>query len=100
MEVKFNAERAILIGIWNVRSMNQGKLEVVKQMARVNTDILRISGLEWVDLIQMTNILRARIPLKKWSRSHRQKKRVQNAVLGCKLKNNRMICLFPRQTIQ
>ena len=27
-------------------------------------------------------------------------KRVQNAVLGCNLKNNRMICLFPRQTIQ
>ena len=71
--------------------MNQGKLEVVKQMARVNTDILGISGLEWVDLIQITNILRARIPLKKWSRPHRQKERVQNAVLGCKLKNNRMI---------
>ena len=32
------------IGTWNVRSMNQGKLEVVKQeMARVNTDILGIS---------------------------------------------------------
>ena len=36
------------IGIWNVRSMNQGKLEVVKQeMARVNTDILGISELKW-----------------------------------------------------
>ena len=36
------------IGIWNVRSMNQGKLEVVKQeMARVNFDILRISELKW-----------------------------------------------------
>ena len=32
------------IGTWNVRSMNQGKLEVVKQeMARVNMDILGIS---------------------------------------------------------
>ena len=32
------------IGTWNVRSMNQGKLEVVKQeMARVNVNILRIS---------------------------------------------------------
>ena len=39
------------IGIWNVRSMNQGKLEVVKQeMARVNTDILGISELKWTDL--------------------------------------------------
>ena len=36
------------IGIWNVRSMNQGKLEVVKQeMARVNIDILGISELKW-----------------------------------------------------
>ena len=38
--------------------MNQGKLEVVKQMARVNIDILEISkdGLEWVNLTQMTII--------------------------------------------
>ena len=37
--------------------MNQGKLEVVKQeMARVNVDILGISGLEWVNLTQMTII--------------------------------------------
>ena len=36
------------IGNWNVRSMNQGKLEVVKQeMARVNIDILGISELKW-----------------------------------------------------
>ena len=36
------------IGTWNVRSMNQGKLEVVKQeRARVNTDILGISELKW-----------------------------------------------------
>ena len=48
------------IGIWNVRSMNQGKLEVVRQeMARMNVDILAISelnGLEWVNLTQMTII--------------------------------------------
>ena len=36
------------IGIWNVRSMNQGKLEVVKQeMVRGNIDILGISKLKW-----------------------------------------------------
>ena len=35
------------IGTWNVMSMNQGKLEVIKQdMARVNTDILGISELK------------------------------------------------------
>ena len=47
------------IGSLNVRSMNQGKLEVVKQkMARVNTGILGISELKWtgmVNLTQMTN---------------------------------------------
>ena len=36
------------IGTWNVRSMSQGKLEVVKQeMARVNIDILGITELKW-----------------------------------------------------
>ena len=39
------------IGIWNVRSMNQGKLEVVTQeMARVNVDILGISELKWTGM--------------------------------------------------
>ena len=37
------------IGTWNVRSMNQGKLKVVKQeMTRVNIDILGISELKWI----------------------------------------------------
>ena len=39
------------IGTWNVRSMNQGKLEVVKQeMARVNVDILGIRELKWTGI--------------------------------------------------
>ena len=39
------------IGTWNVRSMNQGKLEVVKQeMTRVNIDILGISELRWTGM--------------------------------------------------
>ena len=39
------------IGTWNVRSMNQGKLEVVRQeMARVNADILGISELKWTGM--------------------------------------------------
>ena len=38
------------IGTWNVRSMNQGKLKVVKQMARVNVDILGISKLKWTGM--------------------------------------------------
>ena len=47
-------------GTWNVRSTNQGKLEVVKQeMARVNVNILGISELKWTgtgELTQMTII--------------------------------------------
>ena len=39
------------IGTWNVRSMNQGKLEVVKQeMPRVNVDILGIGELNWIGM--------------------------------------------------
>ena len=39
------------IGTWNVRSVKQGKLEVVKQeVTRVNTDILGISELEWMGM--------------------------------------------------
>ena len=39
------------IGTWNVRSMNQGKLKVIKQeMARVNIDILAISELKWTEM--------------------------------------------------
>ena len=43
-----DVKRNIVIGTWNVRSMNQGKLEVVKnEMARVNINILGISELKW-----------------------------------------------------
>ena len=39
------------VGTWNVRSMNQRKLEVVKQeMVRVNIDILGISELKWTGM--------------------------------------------------
>ena len=41
----------IAIGTWNVRSMNQGKLEVVKQeMARANVNNLGISKLKWTGM--------------------------------------------------
>ena len=45
------------IGTWNVRSMNQGKLEVVKQeMARVNVNILGISELKWTGMVNLTQM--------------------------------------------
>ena len=44
------------IGTWNVRSMNQGKLELVKQeMARVNVDILGISELKWTGMGELNS---------------------------------------------
>ena len=44
------------IGTWNVRSMNQGKLEVVKQeMARMNLDNLAISELKWTRMGESDN---------------------------------------------
>ena len=47
VEVKSNVKENHIIGTWNVRSMNQGKLEVIKQeMARVNIHILGISELK------------------------------------------------------
>ena len=52
IEARSNAVKSnIAIGTWNVRSMNQGKLEVVKQeMARVNVDILGINELKWTGI--------------------------------------------------
>ena len=44
------------IRTWNVRSMNQGKLEMVKQeMARVNVDILGISKLKWTGMGELNS---------------------------------------------
>ena len=44
-------EEQYCLGTWNVKSMNQGKLDVVKQeMARMNTIILRYSELKWMEM--------------------------------------------------
>ena len=85
------------IGTWNVRSMNQGKLEEVKrEMTGVNIDILGISELKWTGMgefnsdnhyiyyCEQESLRRNGVPIM-------VNKRVQNAVLGCNLKNNRMI---------
>ena len=45
------------IGTWNVRPMNQGKLEVVNQeMTRVNVNILGISELQWTEMGELSQI--------------------------------------------
>ena len=84
------------IGTWNVRSMNQGKLEVVKQeMARVNVDILGISELKWTGMGQFNSddhyIYYCRQEsLRRNGVAIMVNKRFQNAVLGYHLKNDRM----------
>ena len=85
------------IGTWNVRPMNQGKLEVVKQeMARVNVDILGISELNWTGMGEFNSddqyIYNCRQESLRRNRvAMMVNKTVQNAVLGCNLKNDRMI---------
>ena len=77
--------------------MNQGKLEVVKQeMARVNVDILGISELKWTGMGEFNSddhyIYYCRQEsLRGNGVAIMVNKRVRNAVLGCNLKNDRMI---------
>ena len=85
------------IGSWNITSMNQGTLEVVKQeMARVNIDILGSSELKWTGMGEFNlddNYIYycGQKSLGRNGVAIVVNKRVQNAVLGCNLKNNRMI---------
>ena len=77
--------------------MNQGKLEVVKQeMARVNVNILGISKLKWTGMGEFNSdnhyiYYCGQESLRRNGVAIIVKKRVRNAVLGCNLKNNRMI---------
>ena len=77
--------------------MNQGKLEVVKQeMARVNINILGISELKWTGMGEFYSddhyiYYCGQESLRRNGVAIMVKKRVQNAVLGCYLKNDRMI---------
>ena len=74
--------------------MNQGKLEVVKQeMARVNVDILGISELKWTEMGEFNSddhyiYYCGQESFRRNGVALMVKKRVQNAVLGCNLKNN------------
>ena len=78
--------------------MNQGKLEVVKQeMARVNVDILGISKQKWTGMGEFNSddliYYCGQESLRRNGVAIMVNKRVQNAVLGCKLKNDRMISI-------
>ena len=77
--------------------MNQGKLEVVKQeMARVNVDNLGISELKWTGMGEFNSddhyiYYCGQESLRRNGVAITVNKRVQNAVLGCNLKNDRII---------
>ena len=77
--------------------MNQGKLEVVKQeMARVNVDILGISELKWTGMGEFNSddhyiYYCGQESLRRNGVAIIVNKRVRNAVLGCNLKNDRII---------
>ena len=77
--------------------MNQGKLEVVKQeMPRVNVDILGISELKWTEIGEFNSgdhyiYSCGQESLRRNGVVIMVNKRVRNAVLGCNLKNDRMI---------
>ena len=83
------------IGTWNVRFINQGKVEVVKQeMARVNVNILGISKLKWTRMSEFNSDDHYIYYCGQESLRRKGVVRVQNAVLGCNLKNNRMISVY------
>ena len=77
--------------------MNQGKLEVIKQkMTRVNIGILGISELRWTGMGELNSddhyiYYWGQESLRRNGVAITVNKRVQNAVLGCNLKNDRMI---------
>ena len=85
------------IGTYNVRSMNRGKLEVVKQeTARVNINILRINELKWTRMDEFNSddhyiYYCEQESFRRNGVALIVNKRIQNVVLGHNLKNNRII---------
>ena len=77
--------------------MNKGKLEAVRQqMSRVNIDILGISELKWTGMVEFNSddhyiYYCGQESLRRNGVAITFNKRIENAVLGCNLKNNRMI---------
>ena len=87
------------IGTWDIRSMNQGKFEVVKQeMARVNINISGINILKWTVMSEFDSddhyiYYCGQESLRRNGAAIIVNKRVQNAILGFSPQNDRMISL-------
>ena len=96
-KVRCCKEQYCIYGTWNVRSMNQGKLEVVKQeMARVNVEVLGISKLKCTGMGEFNSddhyiYYCGQESLRRNGVAIIVNKRVRNAVLECNFKNDRMI---------
>ena len=93
------------IETWNVSSMNQGKLNVVKhEMVRINVDILGISELKWTGVGEFNSdghyIYYCGIPQKKWSCRHGQQESPKCSTWMQSQKRQNDLCSSPRQTIQ
>ena len=93
----WSCKKQYSIGTWNVRSMNQGKLEMIKQeVARVSINILGISELKWTGMGEFNSddhyiSYCGQESLRRNGVAIIVNKRVQNAVLGCTHKSDRMI---------
>ena len=94
------------IGTYNVSSMNQGKLEVVKQgMAKVNIDILGISELKWTGMGEFNSDDHYIYCCRQESLRRNGVAIIVNKIVKCTTwmqsqKRQNDLCLFPRQTIQ
>ena len=95
------------IGTWNVTSMNQGKLKVVRlEMARVNINILGITELKWIGMGELNSdyhyiyycgqesLRRNGVVI------HGQQKSLKYSIWMQSQKRQNDLCSFPRQTIQ
>ena len=94
------------IGTWNVRSMNQDKLEMVNQeMARVNINTLGVSELKWTGMGEFNSADHyiyycGQESLRRNGVAIMVNKRVQDSTWMQSQKRQNDLCLFPRQTIQ
>ena len=102
IEARSDAVKDPCIGTWIVRSMNRGKLEVVKQeMSKVYIDILGISELKWTGMGEFNSddhyiYYCGQESPRRNGIGITVKKRVRNAVLGCDFRNDRMISVHFR----
>ena len=99
-------EKQYCIGTWNVRSMTQGELEVVKQeMVRVNVDILGISELKWTGMCEFNSDDHYIYYCRQESLRRNGVAIMVNKSPKCSTwmqsqKQQNDLCSFPRQTIQ